>query len=118
MSEKAKKQPEHKPLQPPGVQTLGMTLNTITPALREKYKLGEKVSGVVITAVKPNGIAASQNIQPGDVILQTGQSRVTTPAEVVAEISVARKAKRGAVLFMVERGTDRIFVALPLKAGG
>lgn len=118
MSEKTKKERGSKPAQPPGVQALGMTLSTITPTLREKYKLGKEVKGVVITAVKPNGAAASQNIQPGDVIVQTGQSRVTTPDEVVAEIAAARKAKRGAVLFMVERGTDRLFVALPLTAGG
>ncbi len=114
---KPKKEQERKPALPPGLQTLGMTLSTITPALREKYHLAKDVKGVVITAVKPDGIAASQNLQPGDVILQVSQTPVGTAAKAVAEIEAARKAKRGAVLFMVERAKERLFVALPLKAG-
>ncbi len=70
--------------------------------------------GVVVTAVDPDGIAAGQGFQVGDVILDVGGKSVSSPAEVRKELDVARKKGKHTVLFRVKSSGGTRFVALPL----
>jgi serine protease Do len=75
---------------------------------------GADGSGVVVTAVDPNGVAADHGLQVGDVILDVGGKSVSNPAEVRKQLADARKEGKHALLFRVKSGEGTRFVALPL----
>ena len=85
--------------------SLGITLQPLTPALRQSLRIPETVKGVVIAGINPGSDAAGEGLQRGDVILQINQRPTTTPAEAAAAVDAAKKAGRDTVLMLVQRGT-------------
>lgn len=85
-------------------QSLGITLQPLTEALRGQLKLDEDVKGVVIAGISPGSDAAAQGLQRGDVILQINQTPTPGPAEAASAVEVARKAGKDTVLMLVQRG--------------
>jgi serine protease Do len=75
---------------------------------------GADGTGVVVTAVDPNGVAADHGFQVGDVILDVGGKSVSNPADVRKQLADARKEGKHALLFRVKSGEGTRFVALPL----
>jgi serine protease Do len=87
-------------------QSLGLTLQTLTPDIRRQLRLGDTVKGVVIGAVNQSSDAGSKGLQRGDVVVQINQHPVATPAEAAAAVDEARKAGRDTVLLLVQRGAN------------
>jgi serine protease Do len=87
-------------------QSLGLSLQPLTPQVAQSLKIAPDVRGVVITAVDPNSDAADKGLQRGDVIISVNQQPVTTPAQVAAIVQAARKAGRTNALLLVKRGTE------------
>ena len=75
---------------------------------------GSDGSGVVVTAVDPNGVAADHGFRVDDVILDVSGKSVSSPAEVRTQIADARKEGRRTLLFRVKSNGGTRFVALPL----
>jgi serine protease Do len=75
---------------------------------------GAESSGVVVTAVDPNGVAADHGFQVGDVILDVGGKSVANPSDVRKQLADARKEGKRALMFRVKSGEGTRFVALPL----
>jgi len=96
------------------IDPLGLALAKITPTLRGQFKLDKEARGVVVTKVKPDGIAAEKGIRPGDLIVEVSQGEVTTPAQVIKTLDAARKKGRKRVLFLIEGQTGLRFVALKI----
>jgi len=94
------------------VETLGLTLTSLTPDLRQEFGIPETVAGVVVTAVADDGPAAKRGLQPGDVIEQVGSDPVATPQQVAKLAKAAHAENRNAVLLLVNRQGDEIFVAV------
>ena len=97
--------------------SLGMTLATITPKLREQFSLDEGASGVVVTEVDPSSTSGERGIRPGDIILEVGLEKVDTPAEVLSRVKAARETKRKSVLLLVDRDGDQRFVGVEFDEG-
>jgi serine protease Do len=97
------------------VKALGATLAAITPETRQEMDLPDDVHGVVITDVDSDGSAAEEGLRPGDIIEQVGQEQVHTPAEVGAIVSAALAAKQDAVLLLVNREGNEVFVAVKVS---
>jgi serine protease Do len=97
------------------VKALGATLAAITPETRQEMDLPDDVNGVVITDVDSDGSAADEGLRPGDIIEQVGQKQVHTPAEVGAIVSAALAAKQDAVLLLVNREGNEVFVAVKVS---
>jgi serine protease Do len=95
---------------------LGLTMAQITPDLRQKFKLDDAAEGVVITDVAADSAAAEKGVRTGDVIRKVGsdQAAVAKPAEVLAKVDEARKAKAKTILFLFERDGNPRFVAIRL----
>ena len=90
-----------------GSSALGLSVQTITPAMRQQLDLKEK-GGVVVTDVK--GAAAQQGLQPGDVILRVGSKPVDSAG---AFKSATAQVKAGdTVLLLVSRDGASRFVAI------
>jgi len=106
------------PTLPVTVDAFGLKLAKLTPELRKQFALPDSASGVVITEVPAGGVAASEGLRPGDLVIAIGHTPVATPQQVPTLAAAARKGKQKMVLVRIEqpRGSTR-FVALPVAAG-
>ncbi len=97
---------------------LGLAMAPLDSAMREKYRLGSDVQGVVITDVDPDSPAAEKNLQPGDVILEVQNEAVRTPDDVTKRVDAGAKAGRKAVLLLVSRDGQANYVGVSLGDAG
>ncbi len=102
--------------EPEREQLLGLSISPLTDALRDQFKIGKAVEGVVITAVEPNSPAAQKDVKAGDVIVEVTQEKVTDPQEVLARVEAVKKAGRKTVLFLLSDAKGGLrFVAVPMS---
>jgi serine protease Do len=94
---------------------LGMRLQTLDPATRDRFNITDDVSGVVITTVHPSSSAAAKGLSVGDVIVEVANEPVISPKDVVAKVQAAGRSSRKAVLFLIRKEAEQRFVALPLR---
>ena len=99
------------------IKTLGLTLSSITPELKEKYSLANDSKGVVVVDVAKDSAAAAKGVHPGDMIMEAAQQEVSSPGEISSRIDEAKKSGRKSILLLVERQGDLRFVALRLDQG-
>ena len=83
---------------------LGLSLQTLTPAISQQLGLAPTVRGVVVTNVDQSSDAGSKGLQPRDVILAIGQRPVANSAEAAAAVDAAKRAGLKTVLLLVQRG--------------
>ncbi|MGA8695881.1 MAG: Do family serine endopeptidase [Xanthobacteraceae bacterium] len=91
-----------------GVPHLGLQL---APA-SEVSGAGDK--GVVITAVEPDGPAAEQGLETGNVILEVSGKPVANAGDVRKALSEAKSQGKHQILIRAKMGDATRFVALPL----
>jgi serine protease Do len=86
-------------------ESLGLTVQTLTPEIARSLKLNDvNLKGVVISSVNSSSDAASKGIQTGDIILSINQRATRTPEEAAAAVAAARAANRKTVLVLIRRG--------------
>ncbi len=95
-----------------GQPNLGLQLAQLTPEMRQKLGVDEKVKGVVIVGVRDDSNAAEQGLRAGDVITQVGREKVTSPKQVVEKVKEARTAGQQAVMLLINRGDNSQFVSV------
>jgi serine protease Do len=78
---------------------------------------GAGQKGVVVTAVDPEGTAAENGIQTGDVILNVGGKAVANASEVRSALTQANASGKHSVLMQVTTEGSTRFVAVPLAKG-
>jgi serine protease Do len=98
------------------IEKLSLTVSEITDSLKADYGLSDSIKGVVVTDVDPRSGAAAQSIMDGDVIVEINQKVAETPKDINTAIEKAEEAGRPSVLILIERHSERRFVALKLKA--
>ena len=100
------------------VDALGMTVAEMSDALRERFKIGADVQGIVITEINPDtpaaAAAAENRIRAGDVIVEVGQQEVSTPQAVADKVNEAVSAQNRVILLLLNRGGDLSFAAIRL----
>jgi serine protease Do len=94
--------------QPSGVPHLGLQ---VAPA---SQVAGSGDRGVVVTAVDPDGPAAEQGFQTGNVILDVGGKAVANAGDIRQALTDAKSQGKHQVLMRVKMGDATRFVALPL----
>jgi len=87
-------------------RSLGLTLQAITPELRQQLRLPDSVRGVIIARVNPASDAAQQGIRQGDIIVSINQQPISTPQQAADAVAAARKAGRDTVLLFVQTGNN------------
>ena len=83
---------------------LGLSLQPLNEQIIRALNLPATTRGVVITSIDPGSDASEKGIRRGDVILSVNRQAVTTPAQVLAAVDMARRAGRSSVLLLVKRG--------------
>jgi serine protease Do len=97
--------------QPAPEQHLGMNL---APAQDVE---GTGKEGVVVLGVDPNGPAAQNGVQTGDVILDVSGKAVQTPSQVREAINQTKSQGRHSVLMRVKSPDGTKYVAIPVAQG-
>jgi Do/DeqQ family serine protease len=92
----------------------GITVQNLTPDLRDRLGLSPDVRGVVITEIDPNSPAA-QTLQPGDVIEGINRHPVNTVADFD---HLAQEAKGQTLLRINRQGNGAYVVVTPGDNGG
>jgi serine protease Do len=87
---------------------LGLTVQTLTPALAKQFD-AEPGKGVVVTAVKGNSIATLAGIRTGTVILQVNRKAVNSAETFKQAVAKSRKDKR-VLLLISNQGIPRYVV--------
>ncbi len=98
-----------------GVEISGLTLQELTPKLRQRYQLGELVSGLLIVKVDPES-SAYDSFKPGDVLLEIDQQKVVSHREAKNRIESAKASKQSSVLCLIQRQGNQFFVSLSLES--
>ncbi len=88
---------------------LGMT---VAPA---SDVTGSGGKGVVVMSVDPDGPAAEQGFQTGDIILDVGGKAVANAGDVRTAMTAAKAKGKHGVLMHVKTGNATRFVAMPLS---
>ncbi|MFZ9887719.1 MAG: Do family serine endopeptidase [Myxococcota bacterium] len=89
---------------------LGLTVEDLTPTLRQQARIGRDVRGVLVLRVAPMSAAAEAGMQPGDVITELGGKTVRSAGQFVESV---RRAKKGDVLkVLVTRGSATVFTPI------
>lgn len=96
------------------ITSVGITVNSLTNNIRERFNVPNDVDGVAVLKTDPGSEATEKGIASGDVIVEINQKSVTSPKEVEEAIEKAKKSKRSSVLLLVNREGDVRFVALKL----
>lgn len=95
------------------VPELGVSLQKLTPALREAFGLSEDIAGFVVTEV---GDEAAGDLQTGDVIVSVYRDPIEELEDISEAADKARSEGRSSLLLLVDRNGGRIFVPVPLAA--
>ena len=93
---------------PSGSTLEGISVQNLTPKLREQFGLDSSATGVVITRVDPSSPAAEGGLQPGDVIQDVDRK----PVHNVADFDRIAAQAKGEVLLRVVRQGNGAFVVI------
>jgi serine protease Do len=97
-------------------KALGLDLANLTADSRKKFKIKDKVKGVLITGVDADSPAAEKRLQPGMVIAEVQQQAVSTAVDLQKRVEQLKKdGKKAVVLLVVSPDGDPSFVALGLQ---
>ena len=87
---------------------LGLELRDLAPEIAQKLGLDAN-SGVIVTAVRPEGIAAPSGIRKGMIILRVGQKTVHSVAEFKAAIK-DESLEKGILLLVRTQSGNRFLL--------
>ncbi len=91
----------------------GVSVQALTPDLRDQLQIPDGTQGVVITDVDPNSQASAAGLQQGDVIVQVNRRPVANVSEF--NTAVRAGASRDSTLLLVKRGQGTLFVVVQNK---
>lgn len=92
---------------------LGMTIGELTDASRSNFQIAPDVSGVLITEVAKDSIAAERGIAAGEVITEIAQESVSTPKEAMDRIAALKEqGRKNALLMLASKSGELRFVTL------
>ncbi|WP_395738879.1 Do family serine endopeptidase [Prosthecobacter sp.] len=86
----------------------GVTIQTLTPALRERYDIPAAVTGVIVTKVDADSQAATRGVEEGDVISHVNRMAVNK----ASEARTLAKNSNGNVMLRVWRKGDTMLLMI------
>lgn len=95
-------------------ETLGLSVQPLTPTIARTVGADPATKGVVIAAVDPSSDAARKGFQRGDVITSVNRQPVTTAADIQKQVEALRRAGRDQMLVVMQRRSISRYVALSI----
>ena len=90
---------------------LGMRVKDLTPEMAAKMGIGE-TGGVLVTEVKPGGLADEAGVAKGDVIKEVNGARIATVDDY--ERAITGRQKDSFTRILLRRGGSLLFIALKI----
>jgi serine protease Do len=87
----------------------GLAVDELTPAVARQLNLAPGTTGVVVVNVESGSAAADAGLRRGDVIEEVARTAVTDVTEFRAAV---RKAGKGPLLLLVQRGGNPFYVVV------
>ncbi len=103
------------PEKPVEKTVLGLTVQGMNADLRSQLGLPDDAQGVVVMNVDENSQAYEKGLRAGDIIVEAGQQKVQSAADLARRVEAARAAGRKSILLLVRRNGQPRFVALEIK---
>lgn len=97
------------------IDPLGIRLAQLDDALRQRFELQPSDEGVIIIDIAKNSVAFERGLQPGDIIVETGQKPVSSPQDVVDYVKQTIDKGTKFALLLIRRRGDLRFVTLSLE---
>jgi serine protease Do len=94
---------------PAASETLGMTVDNITPQVRQELQIKDN-SGAVVVEVSPGSLADDAGIQVGDVIREVNRMEIRNLKDYSTAMQKAIRNK--AVLFLLKRRGQTFYVSI------
>jgi serine protease Do len=85
--------------------SIGLALQSITDTVREDFRLGKGVGGVLVMGIDPASDAANRNLGPGDRIVAVGSVEVSSLADVNLALEKAKALNRDSVLLFIVKAS-------------
>ena len=93
----------------------GMSFTELNDEIRKRFDLTDDAFGVIIVSINQNSPAASRGILVGDIIQKVDQVEINNSNEIIDLIKEAKKNKRSSILFLIKRGLNVRFIAIPIE---
>ena len=93
----------------------GMSFTDLTNEIRKRFDLSDESIGVVVVGINDNSPAAERGIKPGDIIQKVDQVDINTSKEILKVVDEAKNNKKSSILFLIKRGLNARFIALPIN---
>ena len=103
------------PEEPKESTLLGLTVLQMNDEVAKSLNLPAGSTGLAITGVDAASDAETKGLAAGDVIVEAGQQKVATVADLEARIAEAKDQGRKSILLLIRREGDPRFVALSLE---
>lgn len=102
-------------IEPEMDKLMGAEMVSLTDSNRSRFRIAEGVVGVLVVTVERGGIAAKNNLRPGDVIVQFGSDKnIESPEQVTNVLKAAKKAKQSSVAVLINRRGNPGFLVFKL----
>lgn len=90
-----------------GELVTGVTVQTLTPALRERHDVPASVSGVIVTKLEPDSRAAAMGVAENDVITHVNRKPVANAAEAR---TLAKNSENTVLLRVWSKGDTKLLM--------
>ena len=87
----------------------GLSVEELTPTLRQRYQIPDSINGVVITRISPNSKASEVGFKVGDIIAQVENITIRKPAD-LSNAFTRLKGKNKRILIYSSSGTKTIVI--------
>jgi serine protease Do len=91
---------------------LGLSVQELTRDLANSLRIKE-TKGIVVSDVKPGGIADDAGIMRGDILLEVNDSKIQTVQDY--EKAVSQPSKGGYLRFRIRRGDSALIIAVKVE---
>jgi len=92
---------------------LGMTIGELNDENRKKFGIADDISGVVVTEVTKDSVAAERGIVAGDVITEIAQESVKSPKDMMDRVGKLKdQGRKNALLMLASKTGELRFVTV------
>ncbi len=91
---------------------IGLSVSQITAPLAARYRISQAVSGVVVTALDPAGVAAREGLLAGDVLVELDQAPIDSPAALAGMLAAQETDN---ALLLLYRDYTELFTIVKLR---
>lgn len=95
-------------------EILGGQFATLTPEVRNRFKIHSSAKGVVILNLKRNSVWYQRGLKPGDVIATANQNIITSAEQFAKLVKTSKFSRNKSVLLLVLRREHQFFTTIPL----